>query len=138
MRKFCLNVRPYSVALSLDQVSLMFAVVKLAGKQHIVRENGVIITEKLDYVAGDTFSLSGGDVIFSVGAQSPKKEDESHSESKQDDTFSGLSTVSFEVLEQKRNKTILIFKKKRRKNYRRMNGHRQPVTVLRVKGISFG
>jgi large subunit ribosomal protein L21 len=43
--------------------------------------------------------------------------------------------VSAEVVEQKRNDKILVFKKKRRHNYRRTKGHRQHITVLKITGI---
>ena len=43
--------------------------------------------------------------------------------------------VTAEVMEQKRDRKILVFKKKRRKNYRRKAGHRQHQTVLKITGI---
>ena len=45
------------------------------------------------------------------------------------------ATVTAEVLEQTRDKKVLIFKKKRRQNYRRKAGHRQYKTVLRIKDV---
>ena len=44
--------------------------------------------------------------------------------------------MTAEVLEQTRAKKIIVFKKKRRQNYRRKNGHRQHQTVLRITGVS--
>lgn len=49
---------------------------------------------------------------------------------------SSNAVIKAEVLEQCRDKKIIIFKKKRRKNYRRKNGHRQYITVLRINEIS--
>ncbi len=46
------------------------------------------------------------------------------------------ASVKAEVLEQTRGPKIIVFKKKRRKNYRRTQGHRQDLTVLRITGIS--
>ena len=46
------------------------------------------------------------------------------------------ATVSAEVLDHGRSRKIVVFKKKRRKNYRRKNGHRQPYTEIQIKGIT--
>lgn len=51
-------------------------------------------------------------------------------------SYSSNATVKAEVLEQCRGEKIIIFKKKRRKNYRRKTGHRQYITVLRINEIS--
>jgi large subunit ribosomal protein L21 len=48
------------------------------------------------------------------------------------------AVVTAEVVEQTRGDTIIIFKKKRRQNYRRKNGHRQHFTVLKITEISAG
>ena len=45
------------------------------------------------------------------------------------------ASVSAEVLEQKKGEKVIVFKKKRRHNYRRKNGHRQELTVLRITDI---
>jgi large subunit ribosomal protein L21 len=52
-------------------------------------------------------------------------------------TVSGAS-VTVEVVRQGRAKKILVFKKKRRKNYRRRQGHRQYITTVKVTGIQLG
>ena len=44
-------------------------------------------------------------------------------------------SVKAEILEQKKNKKVTVFKKKRRKNYRKKNGHRQELTVLKILKI---
>ena len=49
-------------------------------------------------------------------------------------SLKGIS-VKAEVLEQKKNKKVIVFKKKRRKNYKRKNGHRQNITVLKILKI---
>ena len=48
------------------------------------------------------------------------------------------ATVTAELVEQARDKKIIIFKKKRRKNYRRKQGHRQDLSVLRITEIAAG
>jgi large subunit ribosomal protein L21 len=102
----------------------MFAVIKTGGKQYRVAEGDVIKVEKLDGEAGA--KLTFGDVL-AVGNG--------------DDVTLGAplvdgASVTAEVLEQTRAKKIIVFKKKRRQNYRRKNGHRQHQTVLRITGVS--
>ncbi|MFC3052745.1 50S ribosomal protein L21 [Kordiimonas pumila] len=101
----------------------MFAVVKTGGKQYRVTEGDVIKVEKLDGETGKSIVL--GDVLMlgddkGVKVGEPLLKDVS---------------VTAEVLEQKKDKKIVVFKKKRRQNYRRKRGHRQEITVLRVTGI---
>jgi large subunit ribosomal protein L21 len=101
----------------------MFAVIKSGGKQYRVAPDDVIRVEKLAGEAGDIIELGavlmvGGDGGLNVGAP-----------------FVAGASVAAEVLEQGRADKIIIFKKKRRQNYRRRNGHRQHETVLRVTEI---
>ncbi|MBI1178921.1 MAG: 50S ribosomal protein L21 [Alphaproteobacteria bacterium] len=102
----------------------MFAVIKTGGKQYRVAEGDVIKVEKLDGEAGATLTF---DDVLAVGNG--------------DDVTLGAplvegASVTAEVLEQTRAKKIIVFKKKRRQNYRRKNGHRQHQTVLRITGVS--
>ncbi|WP_411817199.1 50S ribosomal protein L21 [Hyphococcus sp. DH-69] len=101
----------------------MYAVVKTGGKQYRVSKDDVLKVERLPGEAGDVITLdeilmlgNGGDVT--VGAP----------------TVDGAA-VAAEILEQKRDKKIIVFKKRRRQNYRRKAGHRQHLTVLRVTEI---
>lgn len=97
----------------------MFAVIRTGGKQYKVQKDDVFKVEKLDAKEGDKVELD--EVLFvdgKIGAPLVK----------------GAKVVA-EVLEQARAPKITIFKKKRRQNYRRKKGHRQPLTVLRVKDI---
>ncbi len=102
----------------------MYAVIRTGGKQLKVAPGEVIKVEKLAGEAGSTIELTdvlavgeGADVTF--GAP----------------TVEG-AVVTAEVLEQTRADKIIVFKKKRRQNYRRKRGHRQDITVLRVTAIS--
>jgi large subunit ribosomal protein L21 len=102
----------------------MFAVIRTGGKQYRVAAGDVIKVEKLDGDAGATVTF--GDVLAvgdgdSVTLGAPVVEG---------------ASVTAEVLEQARAKKIIVFKKKRRQNYRRKNGHRQHLTVLRITGVS--
>lgn len=102
----------------------MFAVIRTGGKQYRVAKDAILKVEKLDAEAGSTVTFSdilmvGGDKGVEIGAP----------------TVNGAS-VTAEVVAQDRNPKVIIFKKRRRQNSRRKNGHRQPVTVLRVTGIN--
>ncbi len=102
----------------------MFAVFKTGGKQYKVSEGDVIQVEKLDGNVGDTITLDqvlmvGEDEKVQVGAP----------------VLEGRS-VSAEIMDQFKDKKILVFKKRRRKKYRRTNGHRQQLTRLKITGIS--
>lgn len=104
----------------------MFAVVKTGGKQYKVASGDVIKVEKLLAEAGTTVELDqvlmvGDDANVTIGSP----------------LVAGAS-VAAEVLDQIKGPKVTIFKKKRRKNHRRTRGHRQPITVLRVTGISAG
>ena len=101
----------------------MFAVLRTGGKLYKVQKDDVIKVEKLDAEAGKTIDLN--EVLFlSDGKKATIGEP----------LVKGAS-VKAEVLEQKKDKKIVVFKKKRRQNYRRTKGHRQQVTILRIKDI---
>jgi large subunit ribosomal protein L21 len=101
----------------------MYAVLKTGGKQYKVAANDVIIVEKLVAEAGSTIDL---DEVLMIG------DGES---AKVGTPMLDGAKVTAEVLEQKRGKKVIVFKKKRRKNYRRTRGHRQELTVLRITDI---
>ncbi len=101
----------------------MYAVLKTGGKQYKVAVNDVIVVEKLAAEAGDSVDL---DEVLMLG--------EGESSTVGRPVIAG-ARVTARVLEQKRSDKIIVFKKKRRKNYRRTQGHRQDVTVLRITDI---
>jgi len=97
----------------------MFAVVRTGGKQYKVQKDDIIEVEKLDGAEGDKVSLD--EVLFvdgKVGAPLVKG-----------------ASVAAELVKQKRADKIIVFKKKRRQNYRRKKGHRQHLTVLKITDI---
>ena len=102
----------------------MIAVVKTGGKQYKISEGDVIQVEKLDGKVGETINL---DKVLICGEGNSIKVGSPYLE--------GCSIVC-EVTEQLRGKKIIVFKKHRRQNYRRKNGHRQSLTRLRVTGIT--
>ena len=97
----------------------MFAIVRTGGKQYRVAAGDKIVVEKIAGDAGSAISLSD---ILLAGEGSDLK------------SVEGL-TVSAEIVAQGRGDKIIVFKKKRRHNYRRRNGHRQHHTVLRITAI---
>ena len=103
----------------------MYAVVKTGAKQHRVAPGDVIKVEKLAGEAGDSVTLS--DVLM-VGGDAPEIGAP---------MVEGAS-VAASILEQARDKKIIVFKKRRRQNYRRKKGHRQHLTVLRIDEILTG
>ena len=101
----------------------MFAVIRTGGKQYRVMPNDVLKVEKLPGDAGETITFTD---VLAVGSTAG--------------TTLGAplvpgATVTATVIAQDRLDKIVIFKKRRRQNSRRKNGHRQHVTVLRVAGI---
>ena len=101
----------------------MFAVVKTGGKQYKVAENDIIKVERLPGDAGSAVTL---DQVLAVGDAKGVKVGS---------PLVAGTVVSAEIVEQTRGDKIIVFKKKRRKNYRRTRGHRQELTVLRITGI---
>ncbi len=102
----------------------MFAIVKTGGKQYRVTEGVVVKVEKLDGEVGKKITL---DEVLMVGDDKAVKVGE---------PLVKGAKVTAEVLEQKKDKKITVFKKKRRHNYRRKVGHRQEITVLRITKIA--
>ncbi|HET6519851.1 MAG TPA: 50S ribosomal protein L21 [Geminicoccaceae bacterium] len=102
----------------------MYAVIKTGGKQYRVAEGDVIRVERLDGDVGGTLALD--QVLMVGGGEEPRIGTP---------LVQGAS-VTVEVLDQTRGPKIIVFKKKRRKNYRRKKGHRQDLTVLRVREIA--
>lgn len=101
----------------------MYAVIKTGGKQYRVTKNDIIEVEKLDGKIGGSVTL---DHVLMVGDAGGAKIGSP--------TVAGAS-VKAEVLNQKKDDKIIVFKKKRRQNYRRKNGHRQNLTVLKITDI---
>ena len=104
----------------------MFAVIRTGGKQYRVSPNDVIEIEKIAGNPGDMVELSEVLLLGDGGAATTGSP-----------TVSG-AMVAAEVVEQKRGDKIIVFKKKRRKGYRRTKGHRQELTALRITEILTG
>jgi large subunit ribosomal protein L21 len=104
----------------------MYAVIKTGGKQYRVAANDKILIEKLEGAAGDRVNftevlmVSNGGTV-DIGAP-----------------FLAGATVVGEIEKQARGPHIIIFKKRRRKHYRRRNGHRQDLTAVTITEILTG
>jgi large subunit ribosomal protein L21 len=97
----------------------MFAVVRTGGKQYRVAAGDKIAVEKLAGEAGETITL--GDVLL-AGNDGQVAD------------VAGV-TVSAEIIAQAKSEKVVVFKKRRRHNYRRKNGHRQQMTLLRIVSV---
>ena len=103
----------------------MKATIKTQGKQFVVSQGDVLIVDRYPQAEkGSTVEIND---VLSVGEGAEIKIGTP--------TVAGAS-VSAEVLENKRGKKIVIFKKTKRKGYDRRTGHRQDLTVLKIKTIS--
>ncbi len=97
----------------------MFAVVRTGGKQYRVAAGDKIAVEKLAGEAGETITL--GDVLIA---------------GKDGEVLDAAKvSVSAEIIAQAKSEKVMVFKKRRRHNYRRKNGHRQQLTLLRITSV---
>jgi large subunit ribosomal protein L21 len=97
----------------------MFAIVRTGGKQYRVAPGDKIVIDKIDGEAGASITL--GDVLL-AGEGSDLR------------SVEGL-TVGAEIIAQAKGEKVIVFKKRRRHNYRRRNGHRQQHTILRIVSV---
>lgn len=97
----------------------MFAIVRTGGKQYRVAAGDKIVVEKLAGEAGDSVTLS--DVLLAGDGGELK-------------STAGL-TVAAEIIAQAKSDKVIVFKKRRRHNYRRKAGHRQQLTILKIVSI---
>jgi len=100
-----------------------YAVLKSGGKQYKVSAGDVILVEK---ILGDSGTKITFNDIVMMGEGSQIHIEEAELKS---------ASVAGEVIEQTRGPKLIIFKKKRRQNYRRKKGHKQDLTVIRIKSI---
>ncbi len=101
----------------------MFAIIRTGGKQYKVSQDTYLQVEKLDANVGDKIQISevlmvSDGTTTTVGAP----------------IING-AVVTAEILEQGRAEKVIIFKKRRRQNYRRKNGHRQHLTTIKITSI---
>ena len=100
----------------------MYAIVNTGGKQYKVQQGQTLHVEKLPAEVGSEVVL---DQVLFVSSDQGVQVGNPLVQAK----------VTCEVLDQARDRKVVIFKHKKRKDYRRKAGHRQPYTVLKVKAI---
>ncbi len=101
----------------------MFAVVKTGGKQYKVAQGDVIQVEKIDAEQGKSVDLNDVLMLCDKGKVTTGA------------PFVAGAKVTAEIVSQDRTGKLIVFKKKRRQNYRRKNHHRQSFTVLKITAI---
>ena len=103
----------------------MYAVIKTGGKQHRVSVGDMVAIEKIDGAKGDTVVF---DNILMVAAEGQIRIGTP--------AVNG-ATVTGEIVAQTKSPKIAVFHMKRRKGHRKKTGHRQPLTRMRIRDISF-
>jgi len=104
----------------------MLAIFKTGGKQYSVTAGQILKVEKLEGKKGDNVSFKD---VLAVCNSSERKIGVPMVEG---------AVVEAKILDQVRDKKIIVFKKRRRQNYRSTQGHRQYLTVLKIESISIG
>ena len=103
----------------------MFAIIKTGGKQYRVAAGDQVTVERIEGEVGAQVSLTD---ILAIGGDSPVI----------GRPLVDGAAVNAKIVQQPRGTKVIVFKKKRRKNYRRKRGHRQELTVLGIGEISAG
>lgn len=101
-----------------------YAIMKMGGKQYRVSPGDLVRVEKIPGEVGETVTLTQVHLV-SDGKEVKVGYPEV-----------GGARVECEIVAQGRGKKVIVFKMKRRKDYRRKQGHRQSFTALKVKNIS--
>jgi len=99
----------------------MYAVIRAGGKQYRVAPGDVIEIEKLSQAGGEKVQFE--EVLAVSGSEGEV-------------TKPGQALVTGEVVEHGRGDKVLVFHYKRKKQYKKLNGHRQPYTAVKITGIS--
>jgi large subunit ribosomal protein L21 len=100
----------------------MYAVIKTGGKQYKVSEGDLLKVEKIEGAVGDAIEL---DEVLMVGGE----------EVRIGTPLLPGAKVKAQIVEQDKDKKVLVFHSKKRKGYRKAYGHRQPITRLKITGI---
>ena len=104
----------------------MLAIFKTGGKQYSARAGQILKVEKLEGSKGDKVSITD---VLAISDQSTNSLGE---------PLLKDASIEAKIVDQIRDKKIIVFKKRKRQNYRLTQGHRQYLTVLRIESISYG
>ena len=99
----------------------MFAIVTIAGQQFKVRKDDVLFVNRLEGNVGDSLEFS--DVLMSTDSDNKM-------------SLGAGPKIQAEIVEHLKGDKVIVFKKKRRKGYQKMNGHRQYLTRIRISDIA--
>ena len=100
----------------------MYAIIKTGGKQYKVAAGDKLNIEKLDAEVGDKVELQAICIVDGENVEA-------------DPSKAGQVKVVATILEQFRDKKVLVFKFKKRKNYKKLRGHRQSLTRVQIESI---
>jgi large subunit ribosomal protein L21 len=103
----------------------MFAILRTGGKQYRVAVGDQVAVERIEGEVGSEVALAD---VLAIGGEKPLVGTP---------TVAGAS-VRAKIVGQPRGSKVIVFKKKRRKNYRRKRGHRQDLTLLKIEEIQAG
>ena len=104
----------------------MLAIFKTGGKQYSARAGQILKVEKLEGSKGDKISITD---VLSISDQNTNSFGE---------PLLKDASIEAKIVDQIRDKKIIVFKKRKRQNYRLTQGHRQYLTVLRIESMSYG
>ena len=104
----------------------MLAIFKSGGKQYSARAGQILKVEKLEGSKGDKVSITD---VLAISDQSTNSLGE---------PLLKDASIEAKIVDQIRDKKIIVFKKRKRQNYRLTQGHRQYLTILRIESISYG
>lgn len=100
----------------------MYAIIKTGGKQYKVAAGDKLSIEKLDAEVGEKVELPAICIVDGETVEA-------------DPAKAGQVKVVATVLDQYRDKKVLVFKFKKRKNYKKLRGHRQSLTLVQIESI---
>lgn len=103
--------------------AVMYAIIATGGKQYKVSEGDVIKVEKLGVEAGSAYTF---DQVLVVGGE----------ETKVGDPVVAGATVEASVVEDGKDKKVIVYKYKRKTGYHKKQGHRQPYTKVKIEKIN--
>lgn len=99
----------------------MFAIINIAGQQYKVSKDDTLFVHRLSGNVGDKIELS--EILLTS------------KDGKTSFSNSGMKATA-EILEHLKGEKVLIFKKKRRKGYQKLNGHRQSLTKIKISDLA--
>ena len=117
----------------------MFAVIKIGGRQFCVTQNNIIKINKVEAEPGTILEIN--DILMYSDIDNGVAETSGSYDTRK--TIVGTPTIAgavakAQVLKQVKEDKVIVFKKRRRHNYRRKRGHRQPMTLVKILEISLG